>query len=127
MKALNWTAEEVESWQAEEEERKSRADQGFTDYNQLAFRKYNRMVSSINPDIIKNFDPESEEAKANLSADVNKQILIRSKFSKRRHFSGDEDVTYINQRNQRFNQKISRAYDKYTQETKDSLERGTAL
>lgn len=85
------------------------------------------MISSINPDVIKNLDPDSEEAKSNLSSDVQKQIQIRSQFSKRRHFSGDEEVTYINQRNYKFNQKIARAYDKYTQETKDSLERGTAL
>ena len=71
--------------------------------------------------------PDSEEAKANLAADVQKQLAVRSKFSKRRHFTGDEEVTYINQRNYRFNQKIARAYDKYTQETKDALERGTAL
>lgn len=124
---MNWTAEEVAEWQAKEEERKSRADKGFTDYNQLAFKKYNRMVASINPDVIKNYEPDSEEAKSNLAADIQKQIQVRSKFSKRRHFSGDEDVTYINQRNYKFNQKIARAYDKYTQETKDSLERGTAL
>ena len=85
------------------------------------------MVSSINPDIIKNLEPDSEEAKNNLATDVQKQILVRAQFSKRRHFSGDEEVTYINQRNYKFNQKISRAYDKYTQETKDSLDRGTAL
>lgn len=124
---MNWTAEEVSEWQAKEEERKSRVDKGFTDYNQLAFKKYNRMVASINPDIIKNYEPDSEEAKSNLAADIQKQIQVRSKFSKRRHFSEDEDVTYINQRNYKFNQKIARAYDKYTQETKDSLERGTAL
>ena len=124
---MNWTAEEVSAWQAKEEERKSRADQGFTDYNQLAFKKYSRMVSSINPDVIKNLEPDSEEAKINLASDVHKQIQVRAQFSKRRHFSGDDDVTYINQRNYKFNQKIARAYDKYTQETKDSLERGTAL
>ena len=85
------------------------------------------MISSINPEAIKNLEPDSEEAKSNLASDVQKQNQVRSQFSKRRHFSGDEDVTYINQRNYKFNQKISRAYDKYTQETKDSLERGTAL
>lgn len=127
MQSLNWTAEEVSAWQNKEEEKISKKDQGFTDYNQLAFRKYNRMVSSINPDVIKNLEPDSEDAKANLSSDVQKQIQVRAQFSKRRHFSGDEEITYINQRNLKFNQKIARAYDKYTQETKDSLERGSAL
>lgn len=127
MQSLNWTAEEVSAWQNKEEVKISKKDQGFTDYNQLAFRKYNRMVSSINPDVIKNLEPDSEDAKANLSSDVQKQIQVRAQFSKRRHFSGDEEITYINQRNLKFNQKIARAYDKYTQETKDSLERGSAL
>jgi pre-mRNA-splicing factor SYF2 len=127
LQSLNWTAEEVSAWQNKEEEKISKKDQGFTDYNQLAFRKYNRMVSSINPDVIKNLEPDSEDAKANLSSDVQKQIQVRAQFSKRRHFSGDEEITYINQRNLKFNQKIARAYDKYTQETKDSLERGSAL
>ena len=123
---MDWTAEQVAEWNAKEKERKSRVDVGFADYGQAAFKKYNRMTSAINPDIIKNLEPGSAEAKANLAEDVEKQLAIRAQFSKRRHYNADEEVTYINQRNQRFNQKIARAYDKYTAETKDSLERGTA-
>lgn len=37
------------------------------------------------------------------------------------------DVSYINQRNKRFNQKISRNFDKHTAEIRQNLERGTAL
>ena len=37
------------------------------------------------------------------------------------------DVSYVNQRNKRFNEKIGRNYDKYTNEIKQNLERGTAL
>lgn len=38
-----------------------------------------------------------------------------------------EDVSYINQRNKKFNEKINRTYDKHTAEIKQNLERGTAL
>lgn len=93
----------------------------------MAFKKYNRLAAAINPSQIESLVPDSDEAKANLAADIEKQLAVRAKFSKRRHFTGDEEVTYINQRNYRFNQKIARAYDKYTKETKESLERGTAL
>ncbi len=51
----------------------------------------------------------------------------RKKFSRRRqHFEG-EDVDYINERNKHFNKKIARAFDKYTVEIRQNLERGTAL
>jgi pre-mRNA-splicing factor SYF2 len=47
--------------------------------------------------------------------------------SRRRQFFEDEDVTYIHERNRSFNKKVARFYDKYSQETKANLERGTAL
>ncbi|KAF9119305.1 hypothetical protein BGW39_000394 [Mortierella sp. 14UC] len=62
-----------------------------------------------------------------LAADVVKQIEARAKFSKRRAHKEDEDVNYINDANQRFNQKIARFYDKHTKEIRDDFERGTAL
>ncbi|KAF4121329.1 pre-mRNA-splicing factor SYF2 [Geosmithia morbida] len=37
------------------------------------------------------------------------------------------DVTYINEKNKQFNQKLSRFYDKYTEEIRDSFERGTKV
>ncbi|KAG0271979.1 hypothetical protein BGZ95_000144 [Linnemannia exigua] len=62
-----------------------------------------------------------------LAADVVKQIEARAKFSKRRAHKEDEDVNYINDANQRFNQKIARFYDKHTKEIRDDFERGTAF
>jgi pre-mRNA-splicing factor SYF2 len=55
------------------------------------------------------------------------RISSRENYSRRRKHKDDEDVTYINDRNMRFNKKLSRAYDKHTQSIKDDLERGTAL
>lgn len=51
----------------------------------------------------------------------------RKEFSRRRRFDDTAEVDYINERNARFNKKIARAFDPYTKEIKDSLERGTAL
>ncbi|KAJ1500630.1 pre-mRNA-splicing factor syf2 [Coelomomyces lativittatus] len=62
-----------------------------------------------------------------LVKDLKHQVDIRNKSSRRRAYNADEDVTYINDKNRNFNKKISRAFDKYTKEIKDSLERGTAL
>ncbi|KAF9934090.1 hypothetical protein FBU30_003371 [Linnemannia zychae] len=62
-----------------------------------------------------------------LAANVVKQIEARAKFSKRRAHKEDDDVNYINDANQRFNQKIARFYDKHTKEIRDDFERGTAL
>jgi pre-mRNA-splicing factor SYF2 len=54
-------------------------------------------------------------------------LAARKKFSRRRQEFDQEDVTYINERNKVFNKKIKRAYDKYTVEIRQNLERGTAL
>jgi predicted transglutaminase-like cysteine proteinase len=48
-------------------------------------------------------------------------------FSRRRAELDGADVDHINSRNAHFNKKIKRAYDKYTVEIKQNLERGTAL
>ncbi|CAM9569698.1 unnamed protein product [Laminaria digitata] len=48
-------------------------------------------------------------------------------FSRRRSEHGAADIDYINDRNKHFNKKIKRAYDKYTVEIRQNLERGTAL
>ena len=39
----------------------------------------------------------------------------------------DADVTYINEKNKQFNQKLDRFYNKYTAEIRDSFERGTMI
>ncbi|KAH8890790.1 SYF2 splicing factor [Thozetella sp. PMI_491] len=46
----------------------------------------------------------------------------------RRAANGDDgDVTYINEKNKQFNQKLARFYNKYTAEIRDSFERGTMI
>ncbi|KAI1333773.1 SYF2 splicing factor-domain-containing protein [Xylariaceae sp. FL0016] len=64
-----------------------------------------------------------------LVADLKK--AEESRLRKRRERmaqNGDEgDVTYINEKNKQFNQKLSRFYNKYTAEIRDSFERGTRI
>lgn len=47
--------------------------------------------------------------------------------SKRKIEFEEAVVSYINQRNKRTNEKISRNFDKHTAEIRQNLERGTAL
>lgn len=51
----------------------------------------------------------------------------RKTFSRRRAHNDEQDVDSINERNAVYNRKIKRAFDKYTVEIRQNLERGTAL
>ena len=59
--------------------------------------------------------------------ELNDKIERNKKFSRRRTELDGADVDYINDRNAHFNKKIKRAFDKYTVEIRQNLERGTAL
>uniref|UniRef100_A0A0G4HEM6 peptidylprolyl isomerase n=1 Tax=Chromera velia CCMP2878 TaxID=1169474 RepID=A0A0G4HEM6_9ALVE len=72
------------------------------------------------------FQP-SEEAKDRLASEMEKQIAKKSTFSRRRMAVEDEDVSYINKRNEHFNKKLDRAFGDHTREIRQNLERGTKL
>jgi pre-mRNA-splicing factor SYF2 len=73
----------------------------------------------------------TKDAVDRLVADIKKAEEVRLKKRKERGRADpmDEngDVTYINEKNKQFNMKLARFYDKYTQEIRDSFERGTAI
>lgn len=69
----------------------------------------------------------SDAALQKLQADVVAREMDRRKFSKRRMATDASDVDYINDKNAGFNKKLRRAFDKYTVETRQNLERGTAI
>ncbi|KAI8338178.1 SYF2 splicing factor-domain-containing protein [Chlamydoabsidia padenii] len=69
----------------------------------------------------------SKEAVDRLVQETKKQIEKRETRSRERKDVKYDDISWINEKNRVFNQKISRFYDKYTKEIKDNLERGTAL
>ncbi|KAJ3385428.1 pre-mRNA-splicing factor syf2 [Lobulomyces angularis] len=146
IKALDYSAEDFEKWEEKQAEKRKVADVGFSDYAQAAAKKYVKLSKEIKPDLElyekqKEFDQifkvdklsQSQDNKPHqasidkMAKDINNQIEKREKLSKRRPHNEEDDVTYINNRNKHFNKKISRAFDKYTKDIKDSFERGTAL
>jgi cyclophilin family peptidyl-prolyl cis-trans isomerase len=62
-----------------------------------------------------------------MTAELEERRNKAKQFSRRRTVQDGADVNYINDRNQHFNKKIARAFDKYTVEIRQNLERGTAL
>lgn len=81
------------------------------DYDPLSYGKTNAAVSA--------------DALDRLQKDVLDREEQRKKYSRKRPELGDVD--YINEKNQNFNKKLKRAFDKYTVEIRQNLERGTAI
>jgi len=69
----------------------------------------------------------TEEAKDRLGDAMDNINNKKKDYSRRRAYNDEEDRTYVNDRNRFFNKKIERFFGKYTEETKQNLERGTAL
>lgn len=159
-----YSAESVEKWEEKQEEKRIKSDIAFTDFGQVAEKKYNKNINKLKPNLgiynnqkkaieeglveattkelaiasdvtrdgstirFKPIHPKpSTEALDRLVGHVKDEIAERAKFSRVKPIKEEDDVTYINDRNAHFNRKISRAFDKYTKEIKDSFERGTAL
>ncbi|KAI1502282.1 SYF2 splicing factor-domain-containing protein [Biscogniauxia marginata] len=55
------------------------------------------------------------------------ETRLRKRRERMAQNGDDADVTYINEKNKQFNQKLSRFYNKYTAEIRDSFERGTMI
>ena len=128
---------------------KRKGPQGWEAFNQEAlYSAYERRTESIKPNLAdyqaaRAKDPEFYRASDSLAyggaGGAPKEAVDRmvneleerkrkaSNFSRRRKFSEDQDVDYINDRNAHFNKKIERAFGAYTRETKANLERGSAL
>lgn len=86
-------------------------------------------VATFNPITNQADEAREREGARHLANEMKRLIEVKKKNEKRKReveFEQD-DVSYINQRNKRFNQKISRTYDKHTAEIRQNLERGTAL
>lgn len=148
IRSHQYSIEESDSWKdhlRRKAERKNPEYAGkyfllFSDYGDLAKRKYDKLVANLKPDFalyrqqtptdtidpFTTFTPTRENV-SKMVEDVYEQIEKRSTFSKKKRFNPDADVTYINERNKRFNEKISRAYGAITQELRESVEQGPYL
>ncbi len=71
----------------------------------------------------------SKEAIDRLVNDQKKadEAALRKRRERLAKNGDDADVTYINEKNKHFNQKLARFYNKYTAEIRDSFERGTMI
>lgn len=72
----------------------------------------------------------TKEAIDKLVDDLNKGERARMKARAARGLKDEQDngdVTYINQKNKQFNDKLARFYNRYTTEIRESFERGTAI
>lgn len=72
----------------------------------------------------------SKDAVDKLVNDLEKGERARLKARAARGIRDEQDtgdVTYINQKNKQFNDKLTRFYNKYTTEIRESFERGTAI
>ncbi|KAK3375239.1 SYF2 splicing factor-domain-containing protein [Podospora didyma] len=64
-----------------------------------------------------------------LVADLRKaeEATLKKRAQRMAKNGDDGDVTYINEKNKQFNQKLERFYNKYTADIRDSFERGTMV
>jgi pre-mRNA-splicing factor SYF2 len=128
--------------------RKKNPDHGFSTYDEVSMRQYNRLTKNISGDkndyqkmkeamgeefyptantLIQGAHYPSEDAMNKLVDDIQKQSDKRDKFHRRRMYDPDAPIDFINERNRKFNEKIERFYGKYTDDIKQNLERGTAV
>ncbi|KAL2064651.1 hypothetical protein VTL71DRAFT_3789 [Oculimacula yallundae] len=69
-----------------------------------------------------------KDAVDRLVKDLTQAEEARLKKRRAKMSEGDDgDITYINDKNKQFNQKLNRFYNKYTAEIRDSFERGTMI
>jgi len=129
--------------------KKMNPDEGFSNYQEATVRQYNRLTKQMKPEL-ENYQVAkskmgdepfagphnlgyggdgkvSEAGIDRMCEDLEAQAEKRSKFHRRRQHYDEADIDYINERNKQFNEKAERFYGKYTNEIKQSLERGTAL
>ena len=65
--------------------------------------------------------------KNRLAEAITRQQEKRAKYHRRRTFNEDDQIDYINERNRKFNLKAERAYGQFSNDTRENLERGTAI
>ncbi|KAJ3031954.1 UNVERIFIED_CONTAM: pre-mRNA-splicing factor syf2 [Siphonaria sp. JEL0065] len=145
LRAMTYSVESVERYEKKERAKEKRKQIDFTDYAQIAVKKYKSLTKALEPDMAKYQEQKLVGAIADVPAGTavvtasgsisttnvksSAYAAIGNKPSQdsRKAHNPDDDVTYINERNMRFNKKISRAYDKHTAEIKAAFERGAAL
>lgn len=148
VKLLNISATEAAN--IEKKKKRKNPDLGFSDYENQTARQYKRLVNQMPPPDMEKYNQKRRElgdkvfyggahtisqgmhkdtpkAIDNMVKDLDRQIMKRKSFSRRRTHNDDADIDYINEKNARFNKKLERFYGEHTAEIKQNLERGTAI
>ena len=138
-RAWDSTIEDAEE-DDQQREAKARAqeERGLVDHGTEAARQYDRDMARFRPDVRRYARVKRAEARGDSvptadgtrSKDVDRLVTHMSKVDAARHKSRQQrdrrsgnDGTYINDHNRRFNDHVSRAYDRYTEEIRDSFDR----
>lgn len=122
IKRALYTEQEVSDWSLRQLEKKELSDKGCTDFNQMTSLKYQRLLSASQPG--SSAGDSAIEAIARLEKTDKRK---RKKNASNEGEDEDDEVTYINDRNKRFNAKVDRHYGRFTREIKENFERGTAV
>jgi pre-mRNA-splicing factor SYF2 len=72
-------------------------------------------------------EAKERDGARHLAGEMKRRIEKQAKKKRERMDFEETDISSINKRNKRFNQKISRSFDKHTAGIRQDLERGTAL
>lgn len=148
---LNITAADSQKWQEKQLKKQNNiATFGWQAYtSDAAFRSYEKSLKKL-PNIVSSSNEQTNKeailsleerllSRQSANDDVPRAALDRltkhivesqnnkDKISRRRMHLEGVDIDYINEDNAKFNKKIKRAFDKYTVEIRQNLERGTAL
>lgn len=116
--------------------RGKRSAYGWDVFNSKALEQgYKRRTGKLefNPEEYKKQmeNPENLEVNAEnvekMSEELEREMERRKKFSRRRPYYEDMDISFINERNRVYNAKLQRHFKEQAQELKGNLERGTAL
>jgi len=82
-----------------------------------------RIASSDGPALLGSVP--SASAIDSMVGELDDREKLRSQWSRRREVHDSADINHINEYNRNYNKRINRAYDKYTVDIRQSLERGT--
>lgn len=114
LKGLSYTVQEVQDWDTE---RAGQTHNTSYDYGLRAWTSYSSLISSLKSNV-------GLKGKEGIRAISTATDANRKRVSKRRKFDDEQDYTFINIRNQKFNQKLERAYEVYTTNIREGLEQG---
>ncbi|KAG2388373.1 hypothetical protein C9374_000537 [Naegleria lovaniensis] len=149
MEIPNVTLEESEYFEKKRKRSQKKKPEGWEALNSDSLYKLHkkRIKETISQQAIEEYKSAERDSETNLLAygsslgkdisDENKEIMAnelkqkieksKANYSRERKQNDDETVLYVNDTNKRFTKSLSKAYDKYTEDIRGNLERGTAM